>query len=268
MYICSSPLWVSDQKENNTIEFVFLGAIFYFLWFLEVLDIFWELYLNPKKRKTKCQRWVGIWPAPSALWASSGPVCPAWTSSHSGRCQPTTWRSATRAPVAIAAHGPNTAGHWLATKEVARCIDASGLSTSDVRASRLARRAGWSLTGTACRWWRGSCGNARQLQQRPMAMGGHAAEWGGGGGLVLTGGRRPDQHGLAAAHTGPAAAAQTGSMRGPWHVGPSRQRQGEGEEKSGGRGPAQGKKKSAEPAGRRNFLFIQIKFKQPRTVLI
>jgi hypothetical protein len=37
----------------------------------------------------------------------------------------------------------------LVMKEVAWCNGAGSLSTSDVRASRLARRVGWSLTRTA-----------------------------------------------------------------------------------------------------------------------
>jgi hypothetical protein len=36
------------------------GAIFYFLCFLEVLNIFWEFYLNRKEKENKSRCWAGI----------------------------------------------------------------------------------------------------------------------------------------------------------------------------------------------------------------
>jgi hypothetical protein len=64
-------------------------------------------------------------------------------------------------------------------KEAARCNGTSGLSTSDARASRLTRRVGWSLTGTACRRRGGSGGNAPQRRQHSVTLGGRrGTQWG------------------------------------------------------------------------------------------
>jgi hypothetical protein len=141
----------SKGKQHNWV--CILRAMFYFLWFLEVLEIFLGILLKLKEKKNQILELGrdlarGLLPYGLAACVAgrasrpSGPVWSAWPSSCSGWCRPATRSSAARVPMAVTAHGPDTAAHWPATKEAARGNGADGLSTSDVRASRLTRRAG------------------------------------------------------------------------------------------------------------------------------
>jgi hypothetical protein len=62
------------------------------------------------------------------------------------------------------------------------------------------------------------------------------------------------------ARTGGAALFKQGSAGGHLHVGPSRQQEGEGEERCGVRGPAWGKGEWAEPEGIGRFFIYLNKF--------
>jgi hypothetical protein len=83
------------KRKTKQLSLHFFRSYILFSMILEVIDIFWEFYLNQKKKKNQIStlgRYLarGLWPyGPAACivggasWPS-GPVWPAWPSSHSG----------------------------------------------------------------------------------------------------------------------------------------------------------------------------------------
>jgi hypothetical protein len=177
MTIWSSLLHRIAQEDSHTIYFIFLGSLFYLLWFLEVLFIFWQF------RKTK----FGIGPhsdprvppsqagSPRDLAGRIVRVCSVLgpsTAAETGLAGPAVRRTV-RAQAMVTACGAPTMARLSVLSRLARRKTMTRMGTREQWRVRQATRMVWGLTEMdSPRWGSGSasvrqCLSAVSAPRRP-----------------------------------------------------------------------------------------------------